>query len=280
MIKILKKIIVRIRLLSRMPTAVNDIRDLLIYNFATLLKTNSTNPLNKVGRKGFSQNEEDGITLEIIKRLGLKNGTFIEIGVGNGLETNTLILAALGWRGFWIGNENLSFPVRQSQKFKYIKSFVDLLNLLNLVEKGLKEMECDSADIISIDVDGNDIYFLEKILNSGYLPKLFIIEYNAQFIPPSKFQIKYDPNFIWNRDNYFGAALQNFIELFEIHGYSLICCNLQSGSNAFFIHNKFLKYFSDVPTEINELYASPQYFPLKKYGHRQSPKVVSSILFD
>src|SRR5947209_3607764 len=61
------------------------------------------NPLNRFGGKYFSQADEDGITLEIIKRLGIKTGTFAELGVGNGLENNTLILLANGWRGFWIG---------------------------------------------------------------------------------------------------------------------------------------------------------------------------------
>ena len=49
------------------------------------------NPLNRFGAKYFSSTDEDGITLEIAKRLGIKSGTFIEIGVGNGLENNTLI---------------------------------------------------------------------------------------------------------------------------------------------------------------------------------------------
>jgi hypothetical protein len=67
------------------------------------------NPLNHFGAKFFSQSDEDGITLEIVKRLGLKHGTFLELGVGNGLENNTLVLLSLGWRGAWIGGEDLAF---------------------------------------------------------------------------------------------------------------------------------------------------------------------------
>src|SRR5437016_4741195 len=59
------------------------------------------NPLNRFGAKYFSQADEDGITLEIVRRLGITVGTFAELGVGNGLENNTLILLANGWRGFW-----------------------------------------------------------------------------------------------------------------------------------------------------------------------------------
>jgi hypothetical protein len=67
------------------------------------------NPLNHFGAKYFSQTDEDGITLEIVKRIGIACGTFAELGVGNGLENNTLILLANGWRGFWLGGEELSF---------------------------------------------------------------------------------------------------------------------------------------------------------------------------
>ena len=34
------------------------------------------NPLNSFGKKCFSQTDEDGITLEIVRRLGLSNGVY------------------------------------------------------------------------------------------------------------------------------------------------------------------------------------------------------------
>ena len=33
----------------------------------------------------------------------------MEFGVGNGMENNTLALAALGWTGLWAGSEELAF---------------------------------------------------------------------------------------------------------------------------------------------------------------------------
>ena len=70
------------------------------------------NPLNRFGRKCFSQSNEDGITLEILRRIGrLGPGAYTEFGVGNGAENNTLILAAMGWKGFWVGNETPSASI-------------------------------------------------------------------------------------------------------------------------------------------------------------------------
>src|SRR5437588_4274431 len=57
------------------------------------------------GWKAYSQNEEDGILVEIFRRIGEGTRTFIEIGVGTGLENNSLTLLATGWQGTWIESD-------------------------------------------------------------------------------------------------------------------------------------------------------------------------------
>jgi hypothetical protein len=94
-----------------------DIRDLILLYQTGLLQQNHPNPLNGFGNKCFSQSDEDGITIEILKRIKcLDKGTFAEFGVGNGTENNTLILKALGWKGFWCGGEELAFDIRQPKE--------------------------------------------------------------------------------------------------------------------------------------------------------------------
>src|SRR5262245_52344965 len=62
------------------------------------------NPLNAHSRRFFSQNDEDGILLEILRRLEISGSfVFLEFGVGDGTQCNTIILLGLGWRGLWIG---------------------------------------------------------------------------------------------------------------------------------------------------------------------------------
>src|SRR5579859_2977818 len=73
------------------------------------LLQNHPNPLLRYGGKVYSQNDEDGITFEILRRMGIANGVFAEYGVGNGVENNTLSLAALGWSGLWVGAGDLAF---------------------------------------------------------------------------------------------------------------------------------------------------------------------------
>ena len=64
---------------------IKSIRDLIIFQQNAETRRKRPNPLNLYGKKCFSQNDEDGITLEIIKRLNIKKGVFAEVGPGNGL---------------------------------------------------------------------------------------------------------------------------------------------------------------------------------------------------
>ena len=170
---------------------INDIRELLLNHQQNLSKVNSKNSFNLYGRKIFSQTDEDGITIEIIKRLNcLNNGSFIEFGVGDGTENNTLILKALGWKGFWVGNQELIIDYKNSKNFSYLKNFVNLSNIIYLIQDGLSKINETQVDVISLDLDGNDYYFLEKIIENKIKPKLFIIEYNAKFPPPIKWKIE------------------------------------------------------------------------------------------
>src|SRR5437868_2912005 len=58
--------------------------------------------LLRYGFKTYSQNDEDGIIQEIFRRIGAGNRSFVEFGVQNGLECNTVKLLVEGWRGLWI----------------------------------------------------------------------------------------------------------------------------------------------------------------------------------
>tara|TARA_B100001093_G_scaffold460566_1_gene474477 strand:+ start:842 stop:1699 length:858 start_codon:yes stop_codon:yes gene_type:complete len=245
---------------NRIESYLKDIRELILNDQQDLTINKSKNPLNKYGKKIFSQSDEDGITIEIIKRINsLDEGIFVELGVGDGTENNTLILKALGWKGFWIGNEKLKIDYVNSKNFSYICSFVDLENVVDLLKKGSSLIEENLIDVISLDLDGNDYYFLEKIIENNFRPKLFIVEYNAKFPPPIKWKIEYEKDHKWKGDDYFGASLSTYNDFFEKNGYKLICCNAHTGANAYFIKKEFINLFQDVPDEIDDLYMKPRY---------------------
>jgi hypothetical protein len=199
--------------------------------------------------------------------------------VGNGTENNTLVLAALGWRGFWVGGETLLPNINQGRgnKFCYVKDWITLDNIVKITSRCLQQIERDTIDVISIDLDGNDIHLIRALLATGLRPKLFIAEYNAKFPPPIEFEIVYDSKHIWDGDDYFGASLTSLNKLFNKYNYRLICCNSHTGSNAFFIDQKFSHSFDDVPMDLNELFVGPRYVLYKQYGHPIATKTIERI---
>jgi hypothetical protein len=242
----------------------------------------SSNPITRCGAKVYSQNDEDGITFEICSRIGLRNGVFAEFGVGNGVENNTLSLAARRWSGFWVGGEDLVINVNplgvKVLNFTYTKTWITKSNIADLCRAGLLSIRKERCDVISLDLDGNDFYFVETLLSEGFLPELFIVEYNGKFLPPIRFKIEYDDNHHWRLDDYFGASLASFADLFTRFGYFLVCCNV-TGANAFFVRNTYRDAFRDISMDIESLYESPKYFltGLDVNGHQASRRTIEEI---
>ena len=198
------------------------------------------------------------------------------------MENNTLILKSLGWKGFWIGGENLTIDALSNEKFCFIKEFISLKNIIELTLKGKSEINCESLDVISFDLDGNDLFLVDELLKNNFKPKLFIVEYNGKFPPPIKWRMNYNEKHIWDGSDYYGASLASFNELFEKNDYKLICCNAHTGSNAFFIKKEYLKLFDDVPKNIEDIYVPPRYFLHNVFGshsfsHPQSVKTINKL---
>jgi hypothetical protein len=266
--------------IGHLKSELMQIRDVALYE-ARRSEPPHPNPLNRHGRKVFSQTDEDGITFEIVRRLGLTKGVFAEFGVGDGLENNTLALAAAGWKGFWVGGQDLRVNPNPSNlakpNFDFIKAWVKQDNAHALCEQGLTRIAQEAVDLLSIDLDGNDYYIAEALLARGVAPKVVIVEYNAKFIPPIEWKIEYSDDHAWQGDDYFGASLASFCRLFEKHGYFLACCNAFTGANAFFVHAAYRDKFKDIPQDIAQLWSEPRYALPYRYGHPGSPKTVDLI---
>lgn len=236
------------------------------------------NPLTRFGCKAFSQSDEDGITLEILRRLGLVNGTFAEFGVGDGLENNTLALLAAGWRGLWVGGQALAYDPASSPVLDFQQTWITAENVATLLQSGLRNLRAPAADLISVDLDGNDLHICRALLESGAAPALFIVEYNGKFPPPLRFCIRYDADHQWQRDDYHSASLQSLADLFAEHGYRCICCNAATGANAFFVPEAQLHLFPEVPTDLRDIYSTPHYMLHHRYGHKTALRTLEVLL--
>ncbi len=201
------------------------------------------------GYKMYSQNDEDGIIKEIFKRIGTTNKIFVEFGVGDGLENNTLALLYEDWKGLWIDasetavnmiKDNLENTIK-SGSLKVIHSLVTRDNINKLIEDNINFEE---IDLISIDIDGNDFQVFSSIKCVN--PRVIVIEYNSKFPPHVSYCMAYDESHVYSQDDCFGASLKFLVE--NIQGYSLVGCNI-TGVNAFFvrkdlINDQFLEPFT------------------------------------
>jgi hypothetical protein len=206
----------------------------------------------------FSQNGEDGILSEILKRINKENGSFVEIGSSDGLENNTRLLLETGCN---VAKKNNQKSLKAG-KLKIRNSVVTAENINEL----LTEMKVpENVDVLSLDVDLNTYHVWEKLNKAS--PTVAIIEYNGFFPPNSNWVAEYDPNKWWDGSFNMGAALKPMEELSKKKGYRLIGCDL-SGANAFFIREELAAlHFPDSPA-IDKLFEPAQPFLLNNPEHR------------
>ncbi len=228
--------------------------------------------LEPYGYKVYSQNDEDGIIEEIFKRLEINKGVFVEIGVENGLECNTLYLLHKGWEGLWIeaNTNNVNFIktkfnyVIKNGRLKVLNEYVKIDNINRLISQKVKGEE---FEFLSIDIDGMDIYLLEYLSKK---PIVICIEYNSKFPPFLRKKPPYNPNFWWQGTDYMGSSLKSIVEVAEKKDYVLVGTNI-NGANAFFVRKDFWSSELFPNPDPVELYNPPRYWlyfdHFKHIGH-------------
>lgn len=94
--------------------------------------------------------------------------------------------------------------------------------------------------ILSIDVDGNDYWFLQRLLPMR--PAIVAAEYNASFLL-KRITVPYKPDFDRFKEHasglYCGASLTALSQLCQQNGYGLVAVS-DSGVNAFFVRSDLL----------------------------------------
>lgn len=207
------------------------------------LNTIKSYPLTRHELRISSQNGEDGIILEMVRRIfgsDYKNKNFFEFGVEDGKECNCAILANfLDWDGVFIESDKEKFKkldarYKNNNKIKTLNRMVDSKNIQDIINKNMPEI-----DILSIDIDSHDYWVWEAIETK---PKIVIIEYNGQL--SGKKVLSKERTSGWDGTTAYGASLDAYIDLGIKKGYSLVYTDL-NGVNAFFIRNDYINLFPE-----------------------------------
>jgi hypothetical protein len=115
--------------------------------------------------KAFSQNGEDGILLEIFRRIGDGQRYAVEFGVDDGTECCTRnLLVHHDWSGLLLEGSSISAEKARSlysncSTVRVVQAFVTAENILEIfLSYGVPQ----SPDLLVVDVDGNDYWILSE----------------------------------------------------------------------------------------------------------------------
>jgi hypothetical protein len=157
--------------------------------------------------------------------------TFVEFGF-HPIEFNCAELARdAEWQGLLIdGNARHVEDARSlfSDRIKIVETFLTRDNLEFIKSTFAK------IGVLSIDVDGNDYWFLEKLIDTE--PSVICIEYNSSFgLEPVTvpYEAAFDRHQKHPRGWYHGASLTALAKLCASHGYGLTAVS-SAGLNAFY----------------------------------------------
>jgi hypothetical protein len=188
---------------------------------------NELKPLRDYMHNLHSQCGEDGVLNEVIRRLELTDLWCCEFGAWDGrYASNTFnLVEQLGARTVMIEGDSKKYQdllatVQQYPTIVPINAYVSYdTESPNHLDQLLSNTELpEYFDVLSIDIDGDDLVTWESI--NKYRSRIVIIEINAR-IEPGVFQRHSDTNYL----NSFSST----VEVAQAKGYELIChtsCNL------------------------------------------------------
>lgn len=235
---------------------------------------NYKNPWNSYGFKCYSKHDEDGILSEIFNRIkSNEKKVFIDFGIKNPLQNNTIQLIFAGWHGSWIGRSSLPFSNPDDSPLHFLDTNVNLNNINQTITL-LKLNHGTDIGFLNLDINHNDPHFLKELL--VFNPKVICVRYNSKISPPGDFCIPYDEKNNYENDDFFGASLQHYVSMLE--NYFLVCCNC-TGDYAFFVRKEFKDFFKDVPKSIKDIYIPPSSIEFEE-KYRASIKMMSHIMIN
>lgn len=226
--------------------------------------------LSEYKKNFFSQNGEDGIIIELLKRIDLKKNYqkwCCEFGAWDGIHgSNTFNLVKnYNYNAVYIEGNSKRFKdlVETKKKFSKIRAFNYYVNWKkkssHSLDKILKKTKITkNFEILSIDIDSYDLAVWKSLVN--YQPKIVVIEVNSG-IKPGVFQIHSKKK----KGNSFTATVTYAKKI----GYELVCHT----GNCIFVKKKYLKNIKIK----NEYVKNPQLLFDKSWLHKKD-NIIKKLL--
>jgi hypothetical protein len=247
------------------------------------LRTSDPDNLTLCGYSVYSQGDEDGILHEILRRLGVARGTFLEIGVGDGRENNTAYLLASGWTGAWVDANSRQIvqirggfaPLIAAGQLTVFEMLVGPHNVGTLKNEFYAS---HPIDVFSLDIDGQDLHVAAEIFKDpGFRPKVVVVEYNAVFPPPLEFAMPLGAA-AWRAGDYFGVSYSAWLRFFAERGFKPVGCSL-TGSNIFLVREDLARRVLPDPPAADAFYRPARYDLIAGFrsGHPRSYEALVTV---
>jgi len=246
---VLRKLSERLLRFYRLPARIDTLQEALGRIESRLASPGLARSLHEREFRVYSQWGEDGIIDYLVSRVAIADRSFVEFGVENYSEANTLfLLKHRHWRGLVIdGSRDNIDSIRAGQVlWRYDLhaecAFIDRDNVNELISRNGFNGD---IGLLSVDIDGNDYWVWEAI--ECVRPRIVVSEYNSLFGPRAAISTPYRRDFqrsLAHRSKmYYGASIAALTHLARERGYSLVGSN-SAGNNAFFVRDDCL---GDVP---------------------------------
>ena len=175
----------------------------------------------------YSQAGQDGIINEILRRLNIKNGMFVEFGGWDGVYfSNCRRLYEKGFKGIFIEKNKKKI---QQCKFNYPKNDIIIVNefvgapkygvpgrsLINILND--QNIDIEQIKVVSIDTDCPD---LDIFCDLGFKPPLIIMEGGTNYTPYLDKDINVPMSFAMKNNQ---QPFPYIYSQVEKNGYKIVC---------------------------------------------------------
>lgn len=175
--------------------------------------------LDRYRHNVHSQNGEDGVIAEIMRRIGVSDGTCVEFGAWDGIRnSNTFHLVEQGWRAVYIEADSDRFRALQATQARHprIHAIHDVVRPTGPGRLDALLAACDMEgefELLSIDIDSDDWQVWHSL--TDFSPKVVVIEVNSS-LPPGVERIN-------PAGSSLGSSFTSTLRLGRAKGYTLAC---------------------------------------------------------
>lgn len=202
--------------------------------------------------KRYSQTGEEGYLKHILENIGFGDRHLVDIGAWDGyhLSNTRYFIEEYDYRGLLIDGDNRGNSEVQ-QRWITKDNILDIMREYNVPK---------NFSLLCFDTDGNDYDILENMC-SEYKPDVIVCEVNGTIPLGVSKKIQYNPNHVWNNDDYYGFSMSAGLKLAEKIGYRIVFQN--DALNLYLVRKDLL---GNPNAQINLNFQHNQYHPHNSTG--------------